>query len=71
MSASYYASNNQQIGVSYDGNGNQTWDSGYVTHYTWNVENRLGHHPRFRHHYLVQLRRPGATRDEGHQLEPD
>jgi RHS repeat-associated protein len=40
MSATYYA-NNQQMGVSYDGNGNQTWDSGYVTQYTWNVENRL------------------------------
>jgi RHS repeat-associated protein len=40
MSATYYA-NNQQMGISYDGNGNQTWDSGYVTQYTWNVENRL------------------------------
>jgi len=37
-----YDINNHQLGMTYDANGNQLWDSGqHATAYGWNVENKL------------------------------
>ena len=37
-----YDANNHQVGMTYDADGNQLWDSGqHATAYGWNVENRL------------------------------
>jgi YD repeat-containing protein len=40
MNASYDV-NNHQVGLTYDANGNQSWDAQHATAYTWNVENKL------------------------------
>ena len=36
-----YDTNNHQLELSYDANGNQLWDAQHATAYGWNVENRL------------------------------